>query len=78
MSIIRHHQGTNMQTKQTRAATTQYHLPDADRQAILAQSDSAQTNREIEYKRRQFLKTNDDEFGQKIIQNTQLFTCSSY
>ena len=43
----------------------QYHLPEADRQAILAQSDSARQLQNIERKRAAFVQLHGCEFGQK-------------
>lgn len=38
--------------------TPQYHLPEADRQAILAQSTFARTRQKIERQRREFMSQN--------------------
>lgn len=45
------------------APAAQYHLPEADRQALLALSDSSKKMMEIERQRQRFMRLNGSEFG---------------
>ena len=54
-------------TPQTTEETFQYHLPEAHRQAILAQSDSSLLHAEIERKRVALMRLHDCDFGTNSV-----------
>ncbi len=59
-----------MELQQSAPKPSEYRLPEADRQAILAGSDFHARTLEIEAQRLRFIEVNGDPFGQKKSPNS--------